>query len=114
VLKSIVIVPFANPIGLGQYLMGCHLGRFAMDTGINFNRNWLNLVKEVAADITNVLDEHDENKNVKIIRESLIRAASKCVPKRQEDCLKLELYKRACISDIVLDLHCDSGLFPKY
>jgi len=31
--KQIVIIPYANPIGLSQKLMGSHIGRFSLSTG---------------------------------------------------------------------------------
>jgi predicted deacylase len=31
--KQITIVPYANPIGLNQFVMGGHLGRFSISTG---------------------------------------------------------------------------------
>src|SRR5690606_34426101 len=37
---EIVIVPFANPIGLTQYVDMKPLGRFEMRTGQNFNRHY--------------------------------------------------------------------------
>ena len=38
--KKITVVPYANPIGLAQDLLGTHIGRFSLNTGTNFNRNF--------------------------------------------------------------------------
>ena len=38
ILEDVIVVPYANPIGLSQLLFGQHLGRFSFDTAINFNR----------------------------------------------------------------------------
>src|SRR5471032_468921 len=38
---EIVVVPVANPIGLGQVVDGVHLGRYELASGQNFNRGLL-------------------------------------------------------------------------
>lgn len=38
---EIVLVPVANPVGLGQYILGQFLGRFDLASGKNFNRHFL-------------------------------------------------------------------------
>ena len=43
ILEDVIVVPYANPIGLSQLLFGQHLGRFSFDTAINFNRLLLSL-----------------------------------------------------------------------
>ena len=40
---EIVVVPFANPIGLNQAVNGAHSGRYNLDGSGNFNRNWPDL-----------------------------------------------------------------------
>ena len=40
ILGEIVLVPYANPIGLAQIVNGYHMGRYDMKGGGNFNRNW--------------------------------------------------------------------------
>src|SRR4051794_4796187 len=40
IIGEIVIVPVANPIGLGQAVDGVHLGRYELATGQNFNRGF--------------------------------------------------------------------------
>jgi predicted deacylase len=42
-LGEVVLVPAANPVGLGQHLLGRHEGRFDLRDGINFNRGHANL-----------------------------------------------------------------------
>ena len=36
---EVVLVPYANPLGLAQQLLGQHQGRFDLRDGVNFNRN---------------------------------------------------------------------------
>ena len=40
---EIVVVPVANPIGLGQIVNGSHSGRYELRGGGNFNRQWPDL-----------------------------------------------------------------------
>ncbi len=40
---EVVIVPCANPIGLGDHVLGVPIGRYGLDSGSNFNRGFLDL-----------------------------------------------------------------------
>ncbi|MGS0759400.1 succinylglutamate desuccinylase, partial [Roseateles sp. GG27B] len=40
VLGEIILVPMANPIGLSQFHLYTHQGRFEATTGENFNRHY--------------------------------------------------------------------------
>ena len=44
---KVIVVPVANPIGLGQVLQASHLGRFHLATGQNFNRGFADLARDV-------------------------------------------------------------------
>src|SRR3546814_19669136 len=46
---EIVLVPAANPIGLGPHVSGLHLGRYEIHTGGNFNPGWPDLAEAVCA-----------------------------------------------------------------
>jgi hypothetical protein len=52
-LAKVIVVPVANPIGLGQVLQASHLGRFHLGTGQNFNRGFADLARDV--DVTALL-----------------------------------------------------------
>ena len=107
ILQEIIIVPFANPIGLNQRVLGNHLGRFSTDTGINFNRDWFNFTDAIATKIKdNLTDSADEN--IKLIRASLLSELDAHKSNKEEVIMKRTLYRLAAVSDIVLDLHCDS------
>lgn len=80
----ITIVPFANPIGLGQYLWGEPQGRFAFGTRVNFNRDFP--LVETAYPPT-------------------IDSAAPGLSTDQR--LKARLLQLSLGHDIVLDLHCD-------
>ena len=50
---KVIVVPVANPIGLGQVLQASHLGRFHLATGQNFNRGFADLARDV--DVTELV-----------------------------------------------------------
>lgn len=107
--KQISIVPYANPIGLNQVMQGKHFGRFNWMTGINFNRNWMDVTDKVAKRIEGELKTDDVKWNTSVIRKALYEEADKVESNKQEVLWKKELYKKACVASIVLDLHCDLG-----
>lgn len=74
---SITVVPHANPIGLAQVIFGETLGRFDLNSRVNFNRSF----PSDAAEMT--------------------------MRKPAADRLKATLLEFATQADIVLDLHCD-------
>ena len=73
ILQEISIVPYANPIGLSQSLLGTHIGRFSLDTGVNFNREYMDIAPLVAEKVETMLC-FDPDENVRIIRQALLEA----------------------------------------
>jgi predicted deacylase len=106
-LGEIVLVPYANPLGLAQQLFGQHQGRFDLRDGINFNRNVPDLSETVAAAVTGRLGS-DAVANVATVREALRQAAAGLSARHPVEDLKLQLLRLAIDADFVLDLHCDS------
>jgi hypothetical protein len=47
--------------------------------------------------------------NVALIRRALWEEAGKLFPSNVDKVMKKELFRRACLASLVLDLHCDSG-----
>ena len=115
--KQITIVPYANPVGLNQVIQGKHFGRFSLLSGINFNRNWLDVTEKVAKRLQvgegpegrEGLRKDDSRWNTAVIRKALYEEASVVESNKAEVLWKRELYKKACTASIVLDLHCDYG-----
>jgi len=93
---------------LQQILLGSHLGRFSLSTGINFNRDWVDVTDEVLTAVKPQIIPHDQVTNAALIRRELFQATSKLTPNHPEKVMKREIFRRACISQVVLDLHCDS------
>ncbi len=103
---EIVLVPYANPIGLGQWLNERHLGRYEQRSGGNFNRDWPDLEPATAAKIDGRLGS-DASQNVALIREALCEVLSERTAERELQSLRRSLAKESVTADLVLDLHCD-------
>jgi predicted deacylase len=103
---EVVLVPYANPIGLAQFTNGENLGRYEQGGGGNFNRGWPDLYEPVIESVKDKLSE-DEAGNVAVIRHAMIEylAAQKAGSELQS--LRLALARLAADADVVLDLHCD-------
>lgn len=106
VLGEIILVPAANPIGLGQWQDDLLRGRFDCANAVNFNRNHLDLVEAVAKQLQGRLGA-DAGENVRRIREAIRACAAEVEPEDEAGHLKKRLFGLACDADIVLDLHCD-------
>lgn len=102
----VTLVPFANPLGLGQVLHGDHSGRFDLYDGRNFNRDYPDLTAEAAAAVAPRLTD-DPAANVAAIREALAAALAARRPVGPAEVLRHHLMGLALGADVVLDLHCD-------
>lgn len=103
---EVVLVPVANPLGLGQQVLGQPVGRFSLDDGINFNRDFPDLTTEFAR-IGEALTD-DPQANLAIIRSELAAALAGRPALTQAQHLKAILIGLAFSADLVLDLHCDA------
>ena len=103
---EILLVPAANPIGLGQVLDGTHLGRYELNSGENFNRGYPDLVPATAERLKGKLGA-DADANVALIRATLRDLLAEHVPQGELAALRRQLMVLAIDADIVLDLHCD-------
>ncbi|HMA14205.1 MAG TPA: succinylglutamate desuccinylase/aspartoacylase family protein, partial [Kiloniellaceae bacterium] len=103
---EVVLVPYANPIGLAQFANGEHAGRYEQGGGGNFNRNWPDLAAAIADDIAERLTD-DEAGNVALIRGAMLDHIAAQHPASELHALRLALASLAADADVVLDLHCD-------
>jgi hypothetical protein len=103
---EIVLVPFANPLGLAQRLLGQAVGRFDLSDGVNFNRAYPYLVPAAAERVAGDLSE-DADANAALIREALVAALAETSATTPAEHLKKLLLSLAVEADLVLDLHCD-------
>lgn len=104
---EIVLVPYANPIGLAQFTDGRHQGRYETAGGGNFNRNWPDLTALIDSDALEGRLGDTAEANVAAIRAALLAALDEAEPNSELDSLRLTLAKAAADADLVLDLHCD-------
>ncbi len=107
VVGEIVLVPFANPIGLGQYLLGQHQGRFDLRDGGNFNRGYAELAPKLVERLRSELTQ-DTTQNTATIRKALVQAVAELTANTPTQDLKHKLLGLAIDADVVLDLHCDT------
>lgn len=103
---EIIVVPSANPIGLGQWNHGRIEGRFDSSTGINFNRDFPDVTETVAEAIDGKLSS-DPIENILLIKHHISKVIEALDPQNESEYLKKFLFSMAFDADIVLDLHCD-------
>ena len=106
VLGEIVLVPAANPIGLGQWTLRTPQGRFDMASGENFNRLFANLAPAVLERCAHELGS-DADANVARVRAALRDSVAALVACTPLESLRKTLLGLAIDADAVLDLHCD-------
>jgi len=113
IVHRVCVVPYANPLGLSQTVLGSHLGRFSTTTGINFNRNWLDVSDSLAEKLTEGgggggLSDSDPSHNIRLIRRAILAELDTKKTTTAEIEMKRRLLCLAATSDVVLDLHCDN------
>lgn len=100
---TITLIPFANPIGMMQNVLGFWTGRFNLANGENFNRNFPDLAEELEA-------LHSNTEWVEL--SPALQLDSLLMPKAHEDVVsaaKRALLREAVKHDVILDLHCDTA-----
>lgn len=102
---ELTLVPLANPVGLGQNVLGSPVGRFDLGSGQNFNRGFPMLHAPIAAAIEGRLGD-DAARNVEIIRRAMADALAAIVPANPMESLHKTLMLLAHDAEVVLDLHC--------
>ncbi len=103
---EIVLVPYANPIGLSQFVENHHHGRREISGGGNFNRNWPKLLEMLDDRLDGKLTDSPAE-NVKAVRAAMIEALAAETPQNELHSLRLILARLAVDADLVFDLHCD-------
>jgi uncharacterized protein len=101
---EIVLVPVANPVGLGQYVLGQFLGRFDLGSGKNFNRHFLQFSKLVARAKEALGSDAAENRRT--VRELVAAELAEQKPLTEFESLQLAMLKLSFDADVVIDLHC--------
>ena len=104
---EIILVPAANPIGLSQAIHGAPFGRFDLATGVNFNRAYKHVAKDLKQSLEGKLGS-DPEVNVALVREHARASVAAWQPRTNAEALKKTVLAMAIDADYVLDLHCDN------
>ena len=103
---EVVVVPVANPIGIGQTVLLSNLGRFELGSGENFNRHYPALFDKAVPLLEGRLGA-DVATNARLVRAAL-RALVAGLPEDTELVSQRKtLLGLACDAEVVIDLHCD-------
>lgn len=103
---EVVLVPAANPVGLGQRLGHQAQGRFEFDTSENFNRHYPDLAAAVWDELAPRLGA-DPQHNACLVRDAVGAWLQAWQPATELQSLRRQLLLLAHDADVVLDLHCD-------
>lgn len=103
---EVLVVPAANPIGLGQWAFQRPLGRQEAESLHNFNRGFPELAKLVEGGLEAHLTQ-DAGGNLEVIRAAFRSALAGLEPRTELQEMQVALMKWSCDADYVLDLHCD-------
>lgn len=103
---QILVVPYANPIGLDQIVNRRLSGRFELAGGGNFNRGWPDLFESLCERVAAELGD-DAAANVATVRRAINELLAGLSATSQLERLRLGLARLAADADLVLDLHCD-------
>ena len=103
---EVVLVPFANPLGLDQFVGGTHLGRFDLDSGSNFNRGFPQLGAALAQRLEGRLGD-DLAANTALVRDEVAALLAAMPAANTLRALQRRLFGLALNADLILDLHCD-------
>lgn len=104
---EIVLLPYANPIGMAQSMNGALMGRYRFaDGGGNFNRDWPRLSDTVIDQVRGKLGD-DVATNKQIMRGALRSAVAELPDATEKDAHRKALLSLSIDADYVLDLHCD-------
>ncbi len=105
-LGEVVLVPYANPIGLSQVQGGNILGRYDNNSQENFNRRFVDFIPALKERLPGRLGA-DAIVNVRRMREEMIKILEEKAPIGELESLRWWLLRLSVDADIVLDLHCD-------
>jgi uncharacterized protein len=103
---EVILVPVANPIGLAQHVLGQFLGRFELNSGHNFNRQFplpsaAALIEHIGKNFTG-----DANANTRLLRRAMVELIERVTPKNEFESLRREMLMMSADSDLIMDLHC--------
>lgn len=98
---QVIVVPFANPVGMAQNVFGYVTGRFDLTGRGNFNRNFPTF------DLAGFRIDGPEDALPQAFRAFLAESLRAKSPDNETDYLKHQLLGLALEAHFVFDLHCD-------
>lgn len=101
------VFPSVNPLGLANWSLRTHLGRYDTMSGVNYNRRWPDLYAAVSSAVDGRLGD-DPQANVATLRSAVRDWIDAQRPGSAAEDLRLAVLRSAHDADIVLDLHCDN------
>lgn len=101
---EVIVVPHCNPRGLGQFVLGRHLGRFDVQDGRNFNRGFPDLAEDVISTLERLDAKARTRERAVEIGQSLLRSYD---AKGDGDRLRLHLMQLSWGAEMVIDVHSD-------
>jgi predicted deacylase len=110
-LAEIVVVPYANPIGLRQRTFGHVTGRCDWHTGQNFNRGMALDSAELIQTLAPRLGD-DGAHNSRLLRAAMLQQVTQRSGQMELASLHQTLLGLSIDADLVLDLHCDEVALP--
>ena len=108
---EIILVPFANPVGLRQRSFGHVIGRCDWHTGQNFNRNMAINADQVMTSLIGSFGD-DLIENDQLMRTGLKNLVSQRSDDFEINSLHKILLSHSIDAHYVLDLHCDDVALP--
>lgn len=106
---EIIIIPFANPLGMRQFLGGYQLGRFDFDYSGNFNRGFFDLATHAVPYLDpQKLAQASTNEQISQVRQAFKQALNDWHPTLESEHLRKTLQTLSHDADYVLDVHCDA------
>lgn len=110
IIGEIVVLPYANPLGMRQFLGGYQLGRFDFDYSGNFNRGYLDLGTSALPFLTReaLINLSDEDK-IATVRQAMAQALDDWQPQLESEHLRKALQRLSFDADFVIDVHCDAN-----
>jgi len=103
---EIVLVPYANPIGLDQRMGSAAPGRYAYDGSGNFNRNWPDL-SAPAAEYLDGPFTGNAQADIANLRQALRKAVADMPARTDVEHWRRMLLSLSIDADAVIDVHCD-------
>lgn len=108
---EVIVVPFANPIGLAQRAFGHVIGRLDLHTGQNFNRGMGIPTYLLNEQLKNQLQQQPYKADA-IMRQWLRNAVYQREARYDIEHLHKAILSLSIDANIVLDLHCDHAALP--